>query len=458
MGLLNKIAEYRELKSGVKHCTFNPDGPGVVRIHLIPPKFRLLKNSSYIVILNGYYLLPLGYSWAIMLSSFMKETNEYDGREISDSDYEKIINNTLKSVKKVYPLTSKKEIREDLFSMLDVLFAIAKGETVDIDIEKMSIRSYAKNMYAPHRMDLMVSAMTDRDGRWKCNQKCLFCYAGGEKLAAAKELSTEEWIRAIDRLRSAGVPMITFTGGEPTQREDLCQLIKHSKWFVTRLNTNGTLLTKELCASLAEASLDSMQITLYSHDKDIHNSLVGAPYFDKTIDGIKNAVAAGLDISINTPLCKKNADYVETLRFVSSLGVRFVTASGLICTGMAENKCGEYDLTPDELYNIIKEAKAFCNENGMEIDFTSPGLIDEERLEALQMKVPMCGACLSNMAIAPDGTVIPCQSWLSSDGALGNILTDDFNYIWNNEACMKLRNMTDAEAKCCPFRRRGENG
>ena len=458
MGLLNKIAEYRELKSGVKHCTFNPDGPGVVRIHLIPPKFRLLKNSSYIVILNGYYLLPLGYSWAIMLSSFMKETNEYDGREISDSDYEKIINNTLKSVKKVYPLASNEEIREDLFSMLDVLFAIAKGETVDIDIEKMSIRSYAKNMYAPHRMDLMVSAMTDRDGRWKCNQKCLFCYAGGEKLAAAKELSTEEWIRAIDRLRSAGVPMITFTGGEPTQREDLCQIIEHSKWFVTRLNTNGTLLTKELCASLAEASLDSMQITLYSHDKDIHNSLVGAPYFDKTIDGIKNAVAAGLDISINTPLCKKNADYVETLRFVSSLGVRFVTASGLICTGMAENKCGEYDLTSDELYTIIKEAKVFCNENGMEIDFTSPGLIDEERLEALQMKIPMCGACLSNMAIAPDGTVIPCQSWLSSDGALGNILTDDFDYIWNNEACIKLRNMTDAEAKCCPFRRRGENG
>ena len=107
MSLLNKLAQYREYKSGVKHCTFNPDGPGVVRIHLIPPKFRLLKNSSYIVILNGYYLLPLGYSWAIMLSSFMKETNEYDGREISDSDYEKIINNTLKSVKKVYTFIFK---------------------------------------------------------------------------------------------------------------------------------------------------------------------------------------------------------------------------------------------------------------------------------------------------------------------------------------------------------------
>ena len=33
MGLQNKIAQYREYKNGVSHCTFNPEGPGVVRIH-----------------------------------------------------------------------------------------------------------------------------------------------------------------------------------------------------------------------------------------------------------------------------------------------------------------------------------------------------------------------------------------------------------------------------------------
>ena len=459
MGLLNKITQYKELKGGVKHCTFNPDGPGVVRIHLIPPKFKLLKNSSYIVILNGYYLLPLGYSWAVMLSRFMAETNEFDGREISESDYKAIFDRTVKATRKVYPFISKEEISDDLSLMLEVIFAVARGEAVDtVDIERMSIRSYADNMYAPHRMDLMISAMTDGEGRWKCNQKCLFCYAAGESLSATKEMSTDDWKRAIDNLKKAGVPMLTFTGGEPTQREDLCRLIEYSKWFVTRLNTNGTLLTEELCENLCRASLDSLQITLYSHDESIHNSLVGAPCFDRTAQGIKNAVAAGLDVSINTPLCRKNADYLETLRFISSLGVRFVTVSGLICTGMAENRHGEYDLTADELYNILKEAKAFCNENGLEIDFTSPGLVDEERLEALGMNTPMCGACLSNMAIAPDGTVIPCQSWLNSEGALGNILTDSFKDIWENDKCKRLRNMTDAEARCCPFRKGGLNG
>lgn len=458
MGLLNKITQYKELKSGVKHCTFNPDGPGVVRIHLIPPKFRLFGNSSYICILNGYYLLPLGYSWAVMLSRFMKETNAFSGREINEDDYSLIFRKTVKSTQKIYSFVPKEEIEDDLYCLIDTIFAVARGEKAEANIEKMSIRYYAKNMYAPHRMDLMVSAMTDSEGKWKCNQRCLFCYAGGEKLSSAKELSTKEWKTAIDRLQSAGVPMLTFTGGEPTQREDICELIDYSKWFVTRLNTNGTLLTKELCSSLAKASLDSLQITLYSYDKEIHNSLVGAPLFDKTVDGIKNAIEAGLDVSINTPLCRKNSDYVETLRFLSSLGIRYVTVSGLICTGMAENKHGEYDLSSYELCSIVKEAKQFCDGNGMEIDFTSPGLIDESELEAFNMNVPMCGACLSNMAIAPDGTVIPCQSWLASDGALGNILKDNFKNIWNDEKCKSLRGMSEEEAKCCPFRKRGHNG
>ena len=458
MGLLNKINQYRELKSGVKHCTFNPDGPGVVRIHLIPPKFRLLKNSSYVVILNGYYLLPLGYSWAVMLSNFIKETNEYDGREISDSDYVGIINKTVINTLKVYPFFSRDEMREDLSYMLDVIFAVARGEDVEADIERMSVRSYAENMYAPHRMDLMVSAMSDGDGKWKCNQKCLFCYAAGEKLGKTKELSTDEWKRAIDKLKTAGVPMLTFTGGEPTQREDLCELIGYSKWFVTRLNTNGVLLDEKLCRGLCSAGLDSLQITLYSHNEQVHNSLVGAQHFNDTVAGIRNAVSAGLDVSINTPLCRKNADYSETLRFIASLGVRFVTISGLICTGMAESRCEEYDLSGDELYEIVREAKHFCTQNGMEIDFTSPGLIDEKRLEELNMNVPMCGACLSNMAIAPNGTVIPCQSWLVEDGALGNILSDSFKDIWKKADCKRLRGMSEEEAKCCPFRKRGQNG
>ena len=452
MGIQNKFAQYREYKNGISHCTFNPEGPGVVRIHLIPPKFRLFRSSAYIVILNGYYLLPLGYSWALILSNFMKEVNQFDGKPISEEDEDAIVQRTVHSVHKVYPTVSKQDIEEDLAELLDVLFAVARGQNTDAEIEKLSIRAYRDNMTAPHRMDLMVSAMTDSCGKWQCNQKCIFCYAAGQEMSKVKELSTKEWQQVIDRLYAARVPMVTFTGGEPTQRSDIAELVGYAKRMVTRLNTNGVNLTPELVQQLKQAGLDSLQVTLYSHDANIHNELVGGGHHADTVQGIRTAVAAGLDISINTPLCKKNADYLKTLEFIHSLGVRFVTVSGLICTGMAGINHAEYDLSSDELFEIIKAAKAFCHAVKMEVDFTSPGLIDATKLQALDMNVPMCGARLSNMAIAPDGTVVPCQSWLGADASLGNILTDPFKQIWNHPMCKSLRNMSEAQALQCPFR------
>lgn len=452
MGIQNRIAQYREYKHGVSHCTFNPEGPGVVRIHLIPPKFRLFRSSAYIVILNGYYLLPLGYSWALILSNFMKEVNQFNGKPITEADEKLIVKNTVCNVRKVYPSVPKKDIEEDLEDLLDVLFAVARGNDPETEIEKLSIRAYRDNMTAPHRMDLMVSAMTDEYGKWQCNQKCVFCYAAGQQMGKTKEMTTEQWKQAIDRLDAARVPMVTFTGGEPTQRVDIAELVGYAKRMVTRLNTNGVNLTPELVGQLKAAGLDSVQVTLYSHDEAVHNALVGSNHHADTVQGIRNAVAAGLDISINTPLCKKNADYNKTLDFIHSLGVRFITVSGLICTGMAGGNHKEYDLTGDELFEIVKTAKEFCNAHEMEIDFTSPGLIIAEKLDELGINVPMCGACLSNMAIAPDGTVVPCQSWLGADASLGNIQTDPFKRIWNHPMCKQLRNMSEEQALSCPFR------
>lgn len=453
MGISDKISQFREYKRGVSHCTFNPDGPGVVRIHLVPPKPRLFGRGAYIVILNGYYILPLGPAWALTLSAFMREVNKFDGRPITDADEDKIIDNTVKSIVRKYPGIDKQTVEEDLFEMMRVIFAVARNDDPDAEIEKLSIRAYAKNMTAPHRMDLMISAMTDTKGAWKCNQKCTFCYAAGQNKSSCSELGTDDWKRIIDRLGDAHVPMLTFTGGEPTMRDDLSELVAYAKRFITRVNTNGVKLTEELARSLAEAGLDSIQITLYSSDAGIHNTLVGAQRFEDTLSGIKNALAAGLDVSVNTPLCKKNSDYVSTLELLRSLGVRYATVSGLICTGMAEESHGEFDLSSDELFEIVRSAKEYCDRHEMEIDFTSPGLIEREKLESLSMKVPMCGAALSNMAIAPDGEVVPCQSWLSSDSGLGNMLTEKFSRIWNNEKCIALRNMSEEEALSCPFRK-----
>lgn len=457
MSFKNKLAQRREWQKGVKHCTFDPMGPGVVRIHLIPPKFSLFGNPSHIVILNGYYLLSLGYSWAVMLSHFMDEVNAYDGKEITPAEEENIFAQTVAKTKKVYPSADKALLEDDLREMLAVLFAVARGEETDAEIQTLSLKSYAKHMTAPHRMDLMISAMADGKGNRRCNQNCLFCYAEKEPMGTKSELSTREWKRILDTLRDSRVPMVTFTGGEPTMREDLPELVDHAKWFITRLNTNGVLLSESLCEKLKSASLDSVQITLYSHEESVHNRLVGSTHFADTVKGIRNALAAGLDVSVNTPLCAANGNYAKTLSFLKELGVRFITLSGLILTGNAA-EAAEKQLDEEALYAIVKEAKAFCDAYGMEMDFTSPGLIAREKLEALGLHVPVCGACLSNMAVAPDGTVIPCQSWLKADSGLGNLLTDDWKTIWNRPVCKKLRSMTEQEAEACPFRKEARHG
>ena len=436
----------------VLHTTLNPEGPGVVRIHLIPPAKVGEEPGASIAIINGQDIIPVNTSWTILLAEFIKEVNQYSGREISEEETESILKNTCKNVRKVFPLLSKKLLRDDIYTIMKTFTQIAYGEEVDESIEYISIGDYAPYMKAPHRMDLLVSAMT-KDGSWHCNQKCVHCYAAGQTLAEEKELDTAEWKRIIDKCREAGIPQITFTGGEPTMREDLTELIDYSKWFVTRLNTNGIKLTKDYCRELKKASLDSMQITFYSCDEEIHNKLVGANRYQNTVLGIENAIEEGLNISINTPLCTLNRDYAKTLEFLKEKGVRYVTCSGLITTGNAtEAESVSLQLSGEQIQEILKEAVGYCHRNDMEISFTSPGWIPEEFFKEYGLMTPNCGACLSNMAITPSGNVVPCQSDLSGE-PLGNMLTDSWESIWNSESCQKKRAYSAKMLGECPLRR-----
>lgn len=436
--------------NGVQHTTLNPEGPGVVRIHLVPP--RAGGDGTSVAILNGMDVVPVGKAWSILLCAFIEEVNRYAGQPVSDEDVQEILKATCRSMRKVYPMLGGKRIRTDVHTIMDAFRQIARGETPDEAIPFLSLGDYAPQMRAPHRMDLMVSAM-ERGGHWNCNLKCIHCYAAHQDCAEEAELGTDEWKQIIGRCRDACIPQLTFTGGEPTLRSDLPELIGYAAWFVTRLNTNGVLLTPEYCEALRKASLDSLQITFYSADAEVHNALVGAQGHAATAAGIENALAAGLNLSVNTPLCTKNRDYRKTLEYLHDKGVRYVTCSGLITTGAAATAPSEaLQLSTDEIKAILREAVEYCYANEMEISFTSPGWVEPEFCEALGISVPSCGACLSNMAITPGGNVVPCQSWLS-DTPLGNMLTDDWTAIWDSEACAARRAESAKMEGLCPLRR-----
>ena len=448
-----RISEYMDTTfNQVLHTTLNPDGPGAIRIHLIPPKKEEGALNPSVAIVNGTDIVPVNFVWAVILAEMIRETNRYDGREIGEDDIRTILERTAESVKEIIPFLSIKRIREDIRTIYDTLRQIAYREEVTTDVHYMSLGDYAEYMNAPHRMDLMVSAMT-KNGQWHCNQKCVHCYAAGQVHSDEEELPTGDWKAILDRCRAAGIPQVTFTGGEPTMREDLFELIAYARWFISRLNTNGIKLTEDCCRKLREAELDSVQITFYSDEAEIHNRLVGAAQYENTVRGIDNALSAGLSVSINTPLCTLNRNYRKTLEFLHEKGVLYVTCSGLITTGNAAGEASErLQLTSGELEEILREAVAYCHENGMEIAFTSPGWIPPEVFEELDIPSPTCGACLSNMAITPGGNVVPCQSWLS-DAPLGNMLRDEWEHIWNSAACTECRNYSASMTGECPLRR-----
>ena len=119
--------------------------------------------------------------------------------------------------------------KKDLKDIIATLCDVAYGNEPSVEIGYMTIGEYEPYMTAPHRMDLMISSMkktTDGASNWNCNQKCLHCYAAGQEYADKKELTTEEWKKVIDKCKKAYIPQLTFTGGEPTRRDDLVDLIE----------------------------------------------------------------------------------------------------------------------------------------------------------------------------------------------------------------------------------------
>jgi len=144
----------------------------------------------------------------------------------------------------------REKIVSDLNRLFGTLMSVANGTCpVEAGLGARSLE-YGK-WIAPARMDLALT--------YRCNLKCPKCYVGDRKIG--RELDTAEWIKVYEVLWKAGVPQVVFTGGEPTLREDLVELVGEADEFVTGLVTNGTRLT-ELAEALHGASLDYAQVTI----------------------------------------------------------------------------------------------------------------------------------------------------------------------------------------------------
>ena len=126
------------------------------------------------------------------------------------------------------------QAKADYEKLVYTISTLAQTEKIDpvtfLEIEKEEPFTYQYS--APLRMDMALT--------FRCQNDCVHCYAGGPH--ETPELTTEQWKKVIDKLSDVGVFILTFTGGEPTLREDLPELLltPRSKGIVTGLISNGT--------------------------------------------------------------------------------------------------------------------------------------------------------------------------------------------------------------------------
>ncbi|MEL7625786.1 MAG: radical SAM protein [Anaerolineaceae bacterium] len=302
---------------------------------------------------------------------------------------------------------------------------------------------FSAKLSAPYRMDLAIT--------YRCNNDCAHCY--NARARNHPELSTREWKSVIDKLWDIGIPHVVFTGGEPTLREDLPELVAYAdqKGMVTGINTNGIRLADQsFLDRLVEAGLDHVQITLESHDAKIHDQMVrrsGA--WEKTIAGLRNVVKSKLYMMTNTTLLNNNAGHLrETLEFLAQESVPTVGLNALIYSG--KGKTVDTGLKEVELPGLLSLAIEMTNLNHQRLIWYTPTQYCHFDPLMLDLGIKGCTAAYYNMCVEPDGNVIPCQSYYQ---AVGNILTDDWNEIWNHPLCLSLRNRQDIPSECnyCDF-------
>jgi len=174
------------------------------------------------------------------------------------------------------------------------------------------IKNFVLNNFTNHKIP--YSAQIELTLR--CNGRCSFCsiHSLPESLLGT-DMTTEQIKSLIDELANLGVLALTFTGGEPTLRKDLPELIYHTGIvhnFINGIATNGYLLPKLFKEGKIEG-LDYALISLDYPTAELHNKMRGIKVFDKVIESIHLANKHDIKVIISTVVMKDNIHLMDDI-------------------------------------------------------------------------------------------------------------------------------------------------
>ncbi len=395
----------RDIPDNRVHLRVDPDGIGT-----------LIINANQVIHLN-----PTG---TLMAYNYLNGTGK---------------NKVLKSINTCFKIDNQ-DAQEDYFEFtrkLDMFLDPKVCPTCSVDDLEFNA-PFSSRPTAPYRMDLALT--------YRCNDDCAHCYNARPR--NYPEMSTDDWKTVLDKLWALGIPHIVFTGGEPTLRNDLPDLIAYAESLgqITGLNTNARRLSDPAFVDrLVQAGLDHIQITVESHAEDVHDRMVrkkGA--WKQTIQGLKNVLDTRLYVMTNTTMLQENYQTIpETIDFLSDLGVPTIGLNALIYSGKGLTVGSS--LNTQELPGLLETAQIKTQHNQQRLIWYTPTQYCHFDPTQYDLGIKGCSAALYNMCIEPDGAVLPCQSYYQP---VGHIMRDAWESIWQHDLCVSIRERHYAPGEC----------
>jgi len=306
----------------------------------------------------------------------------------------------------------------------------------------------------------------------KCDGACRHCYNQSGK--DIDRLSSDDFIRLLLEVHTLNpnLDRITLTGGEPLiEKEKVLNIARfaQSLGVRVRLVTRGWELNWKICNELKEAGVTRVQIGLdssgefgYEDDFQIrwdtfHSWLRDNEMgFNKTVDAIKIAIRAGMDVSVRYSLCRSNLiDVIKTYQFVSLLGVSKFKFRVLFPDGRAKRRLIREFISGEDMANAQNDLINASKGNNTLVEITQPCLyalpgrdnlpVDGHPYNAFKEACP-CGTVAAY--IDSNGDVKYC---LFDEKILGNVCNDLFLTVWNSGLAKEVRKQR------CPLDWSGSN-
>ena len=283
-----------------------------------------------------------------------------------------------------------------------------------------------------------------------CNLKCEHCYAQSDG-HRYDQLSTEEAKVMIDDLAAFGAPVLLFSGGEPTMRPDLLELMHYAKSKGMRvvISTNGTLITPELAKQFAEVGLSYVGVS-FDGDPETHDKFRGVEgSLDRALQGLKNAQAEGIKVGLRFTINKHNwREINDIFDLMQREGINRACFYHLVYSGRGSEMIDE-DLNHEETRQAVRlimdRTKQWFDEGGtpeiLTVDnhadapFVYMELLKEnpERAEKVMQLLQWNQGNSSGNGIGCiswDGEVYADQFWRHY--SFGNVKDRPFSEIWSD--------------------------